>query len=141
MVKLIIVSIFLSTFVFAQLSRDGQRDVVVDSEENLMWQDDSSVKTTKRDWEGAKRYCRNLSFAGYSDWRLPKRMELLSIVDRSTYEPAIKKEFKNVVSKDYWSSTPDASDGSGAWGVYFGNGYDLWYNKSNSHFVRCVRDR
>ncbi len=45
-----------------------------------------------------------------------------------------------VVSDDYWSSTTDASNTSDAWLVNFNNGNDNWNNKSNTNYVRCVRD-
>ena len=32
-------------------------------------------------WELALAHCETLSFAGYSDWRLPSRNELQSLID------------------------------------------------------------
>jgi len=118
----------------------------------LMWQDEPYTDGEKQaykddknsgkagNWEYAKNYCENLSFAGYGDWRLPSIDELLSITDDTRYDPAIKDGFKNVVSDYYWSSSPDVSDSSGAWGVYFESGSDGWGDKSDASFVRCVRD-
>ena len=123
-----------------QLTRDDTKEVVIDQNRKLMWQDDASVKTTTKDWSGAINYCDNLSFAGYSDWRLPSHTELLSIVDKTKYNPAIKTGFKNIASDFYWSSSPYVSGSSGAWVVNFYNGYDYGGPKSNSHLVRCVRD-
>ncbi len=123
-----------------QLTRDDTKEVVIDQNRKLMWQDDASVKTTKKDWSGAINYCDNLNFAGYSDWRLPKIDELESIVDDTKYNPAIKTGFKNIASGVYWSSSPRISDSSNAWNVNFSSGYDAWNAKSGSDLVRCVRD-
>ena len=122
------------------LERDDTKEVVIDPNTKLMWQDNASVKTTTKDWSGAIEYCKNLKFAGFSGWRLPSIDELLSITDDTKYNPAIKDGFLNITAGNYWSSSPDVSDSSGAWRVYFGNGNDLWGNESLSNLVRCVRD-
>jgi len=122
------------------LQRDNAKEVVIDPKTQLMWQDDASVKSVKKNWQGAIDYCAALRFAGYDDWRLPKRLELLSITDKSKVEPAIKAKFANVVSDDYWSSSSNASSADGAWSVYFDNGGDYAGRKSGEGYVRCVRD-
>lgn len=123
------------------IQRDNTKEVVTDLTTMLMWQDDVNAKTTKRDWSGAIEYCKDLRFAGYNDWRLPTIEELLLITDDTKYNPAIKNGFYNVVSGRYWSCSPSVSGASGAWGVRFGGGYDLWGDKSSTYYVRCVRDR
>ncbi len=122
------------------LERDIVKEVVIDPNTKLMWQDNASVKTTRKDWSEAISYCKNLKFAGFSDWRLPSIDELLSITDDTKYNPAIKDGFLNVTADDYWSSSPDASGSSNAWSVVFKNGGDGWGTKSDSYLVRCVRD-
>ena len=105
-----------------------------------MWQDDKSVTNTYLNWSDAKNYCKNLTFAGYSDWRLPTENELLSITDDTIYNPAIKKEFKYVKSSAYWSSTPNVSDSKNAWNVYFDYANDYYDYKTYKYYVRCVRN-
>ncbi len=110
------------------------------SETKLMWQDDKNAKTIKKDWESAKKYCKNLKFAGYSDWRLPSIKELFSIVNHSAYSPAINSAFKNTTLLHYyWSTTSYAYYTSLVWNVNFGNGHTDYYNKLNKNAVRCVR--
>ena len=69
-------------------------------------------------------------------------MELISIVNYGTYNPAINSTyFPNTNSSLYWSSTTDASYSSGAWVVSFYDGYVYYYGygKSLNGYVRCVR--
>ena len=120
--------------------RDNSKQVVIDTKRGLMWQDDKSVTITNLNWNDAIDYCKNLTFAGYSDWRLPTEDELLFITDDSRYNPAIKKEFKYVESSWYWSSTPNVPDTKSAWGVRFYDGYDGDDYKTSKYYVRCVRD-
>ena len=114
-------------------------DAVTDEQTGLMWQDSSDIVT--KSWSDAVSYCKDLSLGGYSDWRLPHIDELMSISDKSRYDPAIKPIFKHIeTSYDYWSSTLYKYDSSKAWIVSFdsgeGNRNDRW---SSSNCVRCVR--
>ena len=120
-------------------SRDDAKEIVTDNTTGLVWQDDEEAKTVTKNWEDAKAYCQALTLGGYSDWRLPTIRELKTIVDRGRYYPAINPSFQNVVSDHYWSSTTYASYTDGAWDVNFYYGYDDWYVKSNTNYVRCVR--
>ena len=112
-----------------------------DKNTGLMWQDNKDAKTVQKTWSGAKEYCANLRLDGYDDWRLPDYNELLSIVDYTKYNPAIKSGFKNIASNNYWSSSPDVSGSSNAWEVIFNDGYTNYNDKSNKGYVRCVRGR
>jgi len=123
----------------SQLQRDNTKEIVYDPVTKLQWQDNSAAKSVQKDWEGAKSYCRDLNFAGFDDWRLPTIKELESIVDYSRYPDAYKKGFKNFTSSNYWSSSPDVSDSSYAWYVYFKLGLSDNYRKTDKLYVRCVR--
>jgi len=113
------------------------KDIVLDNETDLIWQDNSDIG--RGTWSEAKEHCESLSLEGYRDWRLPNIDELMSISDKTRYEPAIKEVFKHTKNAIYWSSTEHKNDYSQAWLVYFGNG-DVYYdNKSDKEYVRCVR--
>ena len=115
------------------------REVVRDTKLGLMWQDNAAAKSTKKKWKSAKKYCQNLSFGGYSDWKLPNHDELLTIVDYDRYDPAIMPSFKNVASIYYWSSSQYVCATKGAWVVDFKYGYVGYSTKSNENYVKCVR--
>jgi len=61
---------------------------VVDAATGLMWFKEPPMPPTRYDpneegaviWQQALKYCEELEFAGYSDWRLPNLFELFSIM-------------------------------------------------------------
>ena len=127
-------------------SRNDATEIVSDETTGLQWQDDAVVKTTTMNWTSAIDYCENtLVLGGYTDWRLPNKNEMLSIDDRSRYDPAIDdRVFINTASNSfwssyYWSSTTIASNSDYAWVVYFYYGHPYAHAKTDSSYVRCVR--
>ena len=52
-------------------------DVVVDQVTGLIWQRGASAAVA---WETAGKYCEDLTLAGSSAWRLPSRIELISLM-------------------------------------------------------------
>ncbi len=137
---LTLLSSLLCVSVYADCKRNSDETITCDVSK-LMWQDNSEAKTVNKSWENAIKYCEELNFAEYSDWRLPNKNELLSIVDRSKYNPAINSAFKNVTTQQYgyWSSTSDANFTTYARIVSFDSGDTSYHNKVVSNYVRCVR--
>ena len=133
--------LFLLCFVYLSLfARDRfliKSTVVIDKWSNLMWQKGTSPEG---DWESAKKYCENLKIGGYTDWRLPHIDELMSIVNKNHYAPAIDTEaFPDTKSDYYWSNTSQKKDFTKVWLVFFYYGYDYYYYKNNIGYCRCVR--
>jgi len=116
--------------------------VVTDSKTTLEWQDDYSdngdnIKSAT--WTDAIDYCESLSLNGQSDWRLPNKKELLSIVDYGTANSAISSVFEKITDNYYWSSTTDILNTKMAVSIIFQDGSEYGYSKLDTHFVRCVR--
>ena len=117
---------------------DNGNGTVTDTITGLMWQQATAPGTYS--WKQAITYCENLTLAGYSDWRLPNRNELQSIVDYSRYNPSIDTTyFPGTVAYYYWSSTTPADYTSYAWFVNFYNGSVYIYYKFGGFYVRAVR--
>jgi len=115
---------------------DNGDETITDNATGLIWQkaDDGN----SRNWEDALAYAESLTFAGYSDWRLPNAKELQSIVDYTrcpdiTNSPSIDAIFTTTEITDpdgnsgqypyFWTSTShlDGSNPySGAVYVAFG---------------------
>ena len=88
---------------------------VLDSSTNLVWKKDSVIKTS---WKEALEYCESLDYAGYTDWRLPNRNELLSLLDysKTLEEVEVMSSFPDISTNAdaFWTSTPGKT------------GYDVW---------------
>ncbi len=131
--------------------------------QTVMWQgrewqrcdDDNSYR-----WEWAKTYCSNLILSGYSDWRLPNKDELKSLVvctngtptpladypDHPFFcgdgailpydSPTIDEQFL-CDDRFYWSSSAYEEDS--AWATLFRSGSTDPYGRTSLFQVRCVR--
>lgn len=112
---------------------------VTDRESGLMWQQDTYRHGF--DWSGALKHCSYLTLAGYTDWRLPSREELRSIVDYGRYDPALDPMyFPNALSCWYWSGSIVARDTNMVWDLNFNDGSDdppCW--DCGGGYVRAVR--
>ena len=92
-------------------------------------------------WYNALTASRASTFAGYSDWRLPNKQELESLVDNTCYSPAINATvFPGTLSDFAWTSTTFSAYPAYAWFVHFDQGKSYADNaKTNSYVVRLVR--
>jgi len=138
--KRLILLLSLATIIFASDIQSIDREVrfehkngtLIDHFAKMQWQDDKDSKTIRKAWQGAKKYCSNLTLDGKSDWRLPTAGEL-------DYAYEIQDSFKNLVRLNYNSTHTDVSGTSRAWGRYFGNDPDYFDHLYPYYYVRCVR--
>lgn len=129
--------VFWSGYAFAGYVDNGD-GTITDTGTSLMWEKSTGVTTYT--WEQAKAYCENLTLGGKSDWRLPTRNELQSLVDYTSYNPSISTTyFPDTVTYQYWTSTPYALGSDRAWGVNFDHGVVYYLFKTNQNYVRAVR--
>lgn len=113
-----------------QIKTISNQNVVIDKNTGLIWQ--QSIPDKRFHEDDAVNYCENLTYAGYSDWRLPTPHELLTIFDNSKSYPAIDTTYFPNTSGEFLSS--HAGEG---WFVDFGTGYVE--NSNRDGYVRCVR--
>jgi len=101
---------------------------------------DCTGSATAFNWQQALAAAAQHTMAGFSDWRLPNKNELASIVEYRCWSPAVNNQaFPNTPSTDYWSSSPYAYSSYGAWYVSFSNGdVDRNFRRNHNH-VRMVR--
>jgi hypothetical protein len=80
------------------------------------------------------------TLCGFSDWRLPTKRELQTLVLADTNNPSIDtKYFPNTNEFGYWSSSSYDQNPDLAWSIYFTYGYPYFYGKLNDYCVRLVR--
>ncbi len=120
----------------AKFIRDDNKEVVLDTQTNLIWQDNETIS---KNWSDAISYCEDLNLGGYDDWHLPNFNELYYLANRDKYNLAINSGFKNISTSFYWTSTTSANNSSNAWVVGFGYGDGYGSNRDDSYLVRCVR--
>ncbi|MES1208678.1 MAG: DUF1566 domain-containing protein [Pseudomonadota bacterium] len=112
--------------------------VVLDRVTGLMWQ--RSAPNQFFTFANAGRHCADLRLAGHADWRLPSRIELVSLLDTTRTQPSIDVQaFPDTASDWFWTSSPDARHPDAAWYVYFYFGYPKTDEVGSQFSVRCVR--
>lgn len=114
--------------------------IVLDRVTKLMWQREVSEATYKID--DVDSACAGVNLGGYDDWRLPSRLELVTLVDFTRTEPAIDAEaFPTPLGTFLWSATPFVMPLSGKerwiYGFDAGRPFRGW--SATNAAVRCVR--
>ncbi len=123
---------------------DNSDGTVTDNLTGLMWVKKANLAGAMT-WSDALDYANNLSLGGEgcdsfcTDWRMPNRSELESLLDFSNSNPALPSghPFTNLTNY-FWSSTTYASTTKLVWLVH-PNGYWVTYNKASNYFVLPVR--
>jgi hypothetical protein len=116
---------------------DGGHEVS-DDVTGLTWQ--RNIDSRSYTWEEAKHYCACLTIDGVAGWRLPSRIELVSIADWTTAGPSIDSNaFPSTPSESFWSSSVLNSDPGLGWLVYFQNGHSSYSDVGYTYRARCVR--
>ncbi len=116
-------------------------NTVCDKSTLLEWQRVSAADL--KTWSEGMAYCDSLSLEGANDWRLPTRIEMLTITDHSRKSPAIDPTAFPSTPTDaaFWSSSImfDVFNSPNAYLVSFTYGSAFPFTKTDKNRVRCVR--
>ncbi|MBN2302823.1 MAG: DUF1566 domain-containing protein, partial [Lentisphaerae bacterium] len=123
--------------------------MVMDDNTGLIWEvkspdpNDVNFAGSKLPWTRVEDYVvkmNDAAYGGFSDWRLPNREELRSIVDYGKYSPSIMDAFDNDCPPEfYWSKDSYGPNKNLIWGIYFAIGCGICYPQNNRHAIRVVR--
>ncbi len=115
--------------------------IMINKVTGLMWQIDGSKK--KYTWQEAKKYCSNLVYCGYSDWRLPSEQEYKDIL-LMTSKKRNTSHTKTVDFKIKWHSpwfwTSTKYDSTQAWIFNAFIDEDRHSDLKKQYLVHCVRE-
>jgi len=111
---------------------------VRDIRTGLIWQQNDDGK--KRIWRHATQYCGELDLAASTEWRLPEREDLRTLVDLAHFNPAVNPAFFPSTRPDpYWTSTRFEEYEGYSWFVHFGDGSEHYGSRTSTYLTRCVR--
>ncbi len=112
---------------------------VTDNVTGLVWQ--RNVDSSSYTWQDAKQHCACSTIDGLAGWRLPSRIELVSIADWTASGPSIDSNaFPSTPSVNFWSSSVLTNgDPTLGWLVFFDNGHTSYSDMGYTYRARCVR--
>ena len=121
-----------------------ERETVVDRLTGLVWCRNANLAGFPLMWQEALDYIGRMNRSqslGYSDWRLPNRREMRSLISHQTKRPALPQDqpFTNIFNGWYWSSTTATISPAHAWYVNVEGGRMFYGGKDQSFLVWPVR--
>jgi len=116
-----------------------QGEVVLDNLTGLKWLQDANPGEYPLSWQEALDYISGMNdekVAGRSDWRLPNRKELRSLMAFETRKPALPEAhpFENVFLNWYWTSTTAAINPEYAWSVHM-EGARMFFGRKDQYYL------
>jgi len=118
----------------------------IDPVTGLQWQ--RQAQAAELNWGSARASCDALTLAGLADWRLPTRIELMSILDRTkpsgTYVSIDPNVFPATAGAPHWTAVPRADLPGEHWRVNFADASPTCDHVNTAKDatlarVRCVR--
>ncbi|NDY55130.1 DUF1566 domain-containing protein [Desulfovibrio sulfodismutans] len=113
--------------------------MVLDQSTGLQWEKGQS--DSEMAWEQALSYCEARTTGGVTDWRLPNKKELESLVDDTRINPALDPLFPAPGSSVFWTTTTAIGYDffTYAWIASLNTGTSYTQVKTWGGRVRCVR--
>lgn len=102
--------------------------------------DGGSCQGSTCDIQGLVETVNSTGLCGSTQWRVPTRAELLTLINAGVSNPALSAAFFPLGAGSYWSITPMAADSSQAWAVDYVDGQLQAVDKSTGLRVRLVRE-
>lgn len=119
---------------------DAANDTVVDDVTGLMWQ--RTFFPGLMSWSDAIAACEALEHGGFADWRLPTRIELVTLTNFTIPEPGPSIDlnaFPGTPNTFFWTITPFVGIPDSVWGIDFYWGSSYYLSNATTAYVRCVR--
>lgn len=100
--------------VFVTVTEKKRRSLIDDPSLGVIWALNGNIAGKQMNWQEAMDWVKSLNYLGYSDWRLPTKVELKAFANRSGNRPSEwfnANGFNNIQSSWYWSSDYESSGG------------------------------
>jgi len=123
---------------------EGYDETVLDRLTGLVWTRNANLAGFPLKWQEALDYIsgmnRDRAF-GYSDWRLPTRRELRSLMSHQTRKPALPEghPFTDIFLGWYWTSTTAMINPAYAWYIHMEGARMFYGNKEQFCLLWPVR--
>jgi len=119
-------------------------ELVEDRLTGLMWTRKTNFAEFPLNWQEALDFVQHMNLQqryGFSDWRLPNRRELHSLISYQTCKPALPTghPFTEVFQGWYWTSTTAAINPAYAWYIHMEGARMFYGGKDQSYLVWPVR--
>ena len=116
---------------------ERKKDVILDHLTGLTWLQNANINIFPCTWQESLQFITELNLqqhAGYTDWRLPNRNELRSLMSYQSKKPALPKELpaSNIFLGWYWTSTTAAIHPAYAWSIHM-EGARMFYGTKDQY--------
>lgn len=114
-------------------------ETVTDLLTGLTWTRQANMSGFPMRWQESIDYIKSINerkLFGFSDWRLPNRRELRSLISYQTHRPALPENhpFLDVFQGWYWTSTSAAINPAFAWYIHL-EGARMFYGRKDQFFL------
>ncbi len=116
-----------------------QDETVLDRLTGLVWTLNANLAEFPLTWKEAINFVAQMNTDGafgFSDWRIPNRRELRSLMSHQTRKPSLPEghPFDNIFLGWYWTSTTAAINTAYAWYIHM-EGARMFYGKKEQFFL------